>query len=228
MNIVIVEDDLLIAEMLKRMLVKLDFCVCEIFSSYEEIENYLNQNNQIDLVFLDINLEQDKSGIDIGAMLTNTFRIPFIYLTSYSDPKTIKSASKTLPETYLTKPFNQVQLFSVLEIVKQKLDTKGKSIVIKDGSKKIKLKNSDIYYIKTDGNYIEVVTTNNRYVARNSLENFTQTLNDKHFVRAHRSYAVNIKLIEKIKNQLIYINESEIPLSRKYKVNVIELFEKLN
>lgn len=227
MKTIIIEDDFLIAEMLKRMLIKLTHTVLEVFSSYEEIENYLSNNNDIDLVFLDINLEQEKNGVDIATLLNDKFKIPFIFLTSYSDPKTIKKASKTLPETYLTKPFNETQLFTALEIVKQKHINKIKTIVINDGLKKIKLLNSDILYVKSDGNYIEINTKNKKYVVRNSLEQFIKDFNDNYFIRTHRSYAVNLKLVDRIKNQLIYINNIEIPLSRKYKPNVIELFKKL-
>jgi len=227
-RILIVEDNLLIAEMLKEMLHDLGHTVVCICTSFEDVFNKLQTGVSVDIVFLDINLEKNKSGIDIGLKLTNELKLPFIYLTSYSDPKTIKSASKTLPETYLTKPFNQIQLFSALEIFKEKLGSIVKSIVIKDGIKKIKLNRSDIYYIKTEGNYIEVVTENKRFIVRNSLENFIQNLNDKYFTRVHRSYAVNIKLVEKIKNKLIYINESEIPLSRKYRENILDLYKNLD
>lgn len=227
MKIIIIEDDFLIAEMLKRMLIKLTHTVLEVFSSYEEIENYLTNNNDIDLVFLDINLEQEKNGIDIATLLNDKFKIPFIFLTSYSDPKTIKEASKTLPETYLTKPFNETQLFTALEIVKQKHINKIKTIVINDGFKKIKLLNSDILYVKADGNYIEINTKNKRYIIRNSLDQFIKEFNDNYFTRTHRSYAVNLTEVNSIKNQLIYINNIEIPLSRKYKEHTVKLFDKI-
>lgn len=227
MTILIVEDDLLIAEMLKEMLQDLNYAVCQIKSTYEEVVFFLNNNNHPDLIFLDINLEQNKSGIDIGIELNKNYKIPFVYLTSYADPKTIKNAAQTVPEAYLTKPFSQAKLLTTLEIVRYKIE-KNNCTIIKDGYKKIKLKNADVLYIKTDGNYIEINTKEKRYTIRHSLENFIKEFNDKHFARTHRSYAVNLRLVQKIKNQLIYINEIEIPLSRKYKGNILDLFNDLD
>jgi two-component SAPR family response regulator len=97
-NILIVEDDLLIAEMLKEMLLDLSYNVVKITKNYTQAVNELSVNNSIDLVFLDINLSDSKTGVDIAHQINNNSKVPFIYLTSYSDPKSIIEASATLPE----------------------------------------------------------------------------------------------------------------------------------
>ena len=226
MNILIVEDDLLIAEMLKEMLEELKYKVCAIKSTYEEVMMYLNSNNQPNLIFLDINLEQNKSGIDIGIELNKTFKLPFIYLTSYSDPKTIQNASKTSPEAYLTKPFNETQLLSTLEVVKHKIEVKLKTVTIKDGSKLVKLLVSEICYIKSDSNYLEIYTKEKRYVIRGSFVSLLNDISSLQLVRVHRSYAVNTACIDSVSYQDININQTIIPLSRNYRAKLMEVYQK--
>ena len=223
MNILIVEDDLLIAEMLKEMLEELNHKVVAIKSTFEDVISFLNLNNQPDLVFLDINLEQIKTGIDIATKLNDTYQLPFVYLTSYSDSKTIKNASKTLPEAYLTKPFNNIQLLSTLEVVKQKLYVN--SITIKDGIKTVNLLVTKICYIKSDKNYLEIYTTNERYTIRDSMNNFlSQQISE--IVRVHRSFAVNISFINNITANEVVLSNTSIPLSRKYRNELTEKFQK--
>ncbi len=228
MKILIVEDDLLIAEMLKRMLGKLGYKVCQICSNYATTIKFLEENSSIDLVFLDINLNDDKNGVDIGAELNSKYSLPFIYLTSYSDPKTIKSASKTLPENYLVKPFNETMLLSALAVIEQKIAVREKSVIIKNGTDKIKILNSEIDFIKAEGNYIEISTKTKRFVVRNSLEHFMTELNDNSFIRTHRSYIVNLRSVLKIKNQVLFVFDNEIPLSRKYRDHVMTAFNQIN
>ena len=227
MNILIVEDDLLIAEMLKRMLTKLNHSVSCVCTSFEDTIAQLKSNKNIDLVFLDINLEQDKNGIDIGYEIKNNFNIPFVYLTSYSDPKSIKEASKTLPETYLTKPFNQTLLLSALAVIEEKVKEKEKSIVVKDGHKSVKINCKNVLFVKKEKNYLEIYTTTKRYVIRQSIEQFMDCINDQNFVRTHRSYAVQLRGVNEIKNNILFIHSHQIPLSRSYKQNVIDLFNEI-
>ena len=227
LNILIVEDELLIAEMLKRMLTKLGHNVCNICTTFDDTMAQLEENKNIDLVFLDINLEQSKNGIDIGHEIKNKFNIPFVYLTSYSDPKSIKEASKTLPESYLTKPFNEVSLLTTLEVIKEKIKQKDKNIVSKDGHSYIKINVKDILFIRKTQNYLDVFTTTKKYTIRKSIEQFIREINVPVFVRVHRSYAVNLKFVDKITNNIIFIKSYQVPLSRLYKKEVMELFSKI-
>jgi DNA-binding LytR/AlgR family response regulator len=228
LNILIVEDDLLIAEMLKRMLNKLNYNVCKVCTNFENTIEFVASNQNIDLVFLDINLESKKNGIDIAFELKNTFEIPFVYLTSYSDLKTIKDASKTLPENYLNKPFNETELFTTIEIIKQKINIKPKIIVIKDAGKFININLNYILFAKKEHNYIEIYTNDKRFIIRQSINSLIQEINDKNFVRVHRSFAVQLKRVESIKNQEIKIGKHKIPLSRAFKNEITKKFLSLS
>ncbi len=105
-------------------------------------------------------------------------------------------------------------------------------------AEKIKFNNNSIYYIKSADNYIEVYFDKNGYIQkkliRNSLKNIESYLaKSTNFVRCHRTYIVNLNLIEKLsKNykgnylKISNINE-EIPVSRHYLLKVQETIHNL-
>ena len=80
LNILIVEDELLIAEMLKEMLFDLGYINIHISKNYDEAKVKLSLHNDINLAFLDINLTDIKSGIDVAHHIKNEHKIPFVYI----------------------------------------------------------------------------------------------------------------------------------------------------
>jgi DNA-binding NarL/FixJ family response regulator len=69
-----------------------------------------------DFAILDINLESEKDGIDIGEYIRRQYNIPFVYLTSYSDKDTLERAKRTGPYGFIVKPFNEKTLYATIEI----------------------------------------------------------------------------------------------------------------
>mgnify|MGYP000382371805 FL=1 len=223
-NIRIVEDELMIAEMTREMLLDLKYSVVGIAKDHDAAIDYLAKSEDIDLVILDINLGREKTGIDIAEVIQDQYEIPFIYLTSYSDPKTIKKAAQTSPAAYLLKPFIKSDLYTTIEIIiARNLKSEG-TILIKDGDLNVKLKTRDIHYIMSDNNYLEVFTLRKKYIVRNSLDVFLEELSDSNFIRIHRSYAANILKIEAVNGQYVLVGEAKLPLSRTHKQEVIDLF----
>lgn len=114
-RVLIVEDEPLIAENIAMYLNNNDFTVSGIAYDEEEAFSEL-KNNPPDAVLLDVNLESQKDGIDIAEFIVQNNRIPFIFLTSYSDKTILERAKKTNPAGYIVKPFNEQTLYTTLEI----------------------------------------------------------------------------------------------------------------
>ena len=114
-KVLIVEDEPLIAENLAMYLNNHDFEVAGIAYDYDEGIQQL-QKTKPDIALLDINLEGDKDGIDLGAYIFSTIKIPFVFLTSYSDKNTLDRAKKIQPSGYLVKTFHEKSLLTTLEI----------------------------------------------------------------------------------------------------------------
>lgn len=210
--------------MTKEMLLELGYHVVGIAKSFEKAQSYLVGDGKINMAILDINLEASKSGLDVALEINDKFKIPFIYLTSYSDPRTIKNAANTTPDAYLLKPFTKGDLHATIEMIRARKFDSTKSIMVKDGDLNVKVKVQDILFVESDNNYIEIYTPMKKYVVRNSLNNFLKEIDEPNMIRIHRSYVANILKIDAINGQYVLIGEHKCPLSRNYKETVIDRF----
>jgi DNA-binding LytR/AlgR family response regulator len=224
LNILIIEDELLIAEMLKEMLLELNYKVAGIAKNYVIAADVLKRNDEINFAILDINLSETKTGLDVAQLINSQHKIPFIFLTSYSDKKTFKEAIELKPEAYLIKPFSKMDLFTTLEIIKLRTIDTERTVVIKDGHLSVKVKLSAILWLKSENVYVEVKTTEKTYVVRNSLDKFLEELAGDVFFRIHRSYAVNVNHVKAVNGQYVLIGEEKIPLSRKLRDELLVRF----
>lgn len=236
-KILIVEDELIIAEDIKTTLLKNNYNVVGIAMDYDEAIVII-ENNTIDLIILDINLNAKKTGIDLATALNEKYKIPFIFSTSYSDSATLEKVKHTNPLNYLVKPFKREQLLTTIEIaqfkISEKLNSSKKAeesfiikdaIFIKDKFKYTKLNFNDILWVKSDGNYLDIKTNHKDEVIRASLSNFIDKLNNDLFFRTHKSYIVNLEFIANIETNFITIADTKIPITKNYHD---DLMRKLN
>lgn len=114
-KVLIVEDEPLIAKNIGMYLNNNNYEVAGIAYDPEEAFYQLNKERP-DFAILDINLESDKTGIDVAEYINKNNFIPFIYLTSYSDKETIDKAKLTNPAGFIVKPFNEKTLYATIEI----------------------------------------------------------------------------------------------------------------
>ncbi len=129
-RVLIVEDEPLIAENIAMYLNNHDFTVSGIAYDDEEALTEL-KSNPPDAVLLDVNLESPKNGIDIAEFINSNNRIPFVFLTSYSDKTIVDRAKKTNPAGYIVKPFNEQTLYTTLEIALTNFATRANQHVPK-------------------------------------------------------------------------------------------------
>jgi CheY-like chemotaxis protein len=114
-QILVVEDDLIIADDIKESLISLGYAVCAIVSSGEEAIEKAEENKP-DLVLMDIVLEGKMNGIEAADQIHSRFDIPVVYLTAYADEKTLERAKITEPYGYILKPYEYRELHSATEI----------------------------------------------------------------------------------------------------------------
>lgn len=212
-KILIVEDEVLIANFIEKMLQKEGFSNLETANDIQTAETKF-ETFRPDIVLLDINLEGPNTGIDLAGRKNEEAKI--IYLTAQNDSETIKKAIATNPETYLTKPIKKTDVLAAIQLASFK--NVKKYVVIKDGYDEVKLFHDDIIYIKSDNIYIDVITTSKKYTVRNSLDNFLKELNNDIFCKAHRSFIINKKRVTKKTTNAVFLSDIEIPISRNFDV----------
>jgi DNA-binding LytR/AlgR family response regulator len=239
-KILIVEDELIIAEDVKSMLTKMGYEIVGNAMDYDEAISILEESTP-DLVLLDINLNGKKDGIDLANTINVKYKTPFIYTTSYSDSVTLERAKQTKPINYLVKPFKKEQLFTAIEFALNSLAHSDKksiengknddaiiikdALFLKDKFKYTKLNINEILWIKSDGNYLEIKTTTKEELIRATLSNFIERLNSEVFFKTHKSYIVNLDYLTKLETNTVTIQEAKIPISKNY---YDELLKKLN
>jgi len=109
LKIYIVEDNLLMASVLKHLLTRMGYEICGSADNYTKAVRELRKNDA-DLVITDIMLTGKKTGIDIGNYIKKHLDIPFIYLSSVTESDIIKQAMDSSPGNYLFKPVNKPAL----------------------------------------------------------------------------------------------------------------------
>ncbi len=77
---------------------------------------------KVDIALLDISIMGSKNGIELGQIINEKYKIPFLYLTSFADPDTIDKAAGTYPEGYLVKPFKDDDLAPALKVALAKFE----------------------------------------------------------------------------------------------------------
>ncbi len=222
LNILVVEDEILIAEMIREYLAESGHNVLEIAISYEEALKEFNLYKP-DLILLDIRLYGEKSGIDFAKYLeSQNENTPVIFLSSQYDQRTMAQALQTNPYGYLTKPIRKESLWTTVNAAYRLFESKfnsNKEIELFDGKKHHRVKINDILYIEAEHVYLNIVLINQKVITiRQSLKLLYSNLPDDDILQCHRSYIVNQNHIKSWDtNLLTLVNGKEIPVSRNFK-----------
>jgi DNA-binding LytR/AlgR family response regulator len=239
-KILIVEDELLIAEGLKIMLISMGYEVVAVFASGTETLNGFRPGFA-DIVFMDIHLAGNTSGIDTAKELRKISAIPVIYLTKSQDEYLRKKAiHETNAVHYITKPFSKADICTAIDFALKQLkiyEFAGlksnedayllkDSIFLKNGFGFKKIMIADIMLLEADGSYCKFTFKDNKnQIFSENLSYFGEKLAFiTELVRIHRSFMVNINFIERVHENRVWIGGRELPIGRTYRNEFIEKF----
>jgi two-component system, LytTR family, response regulator LytT len=225
--ILIVEDELLIADHISRVLKASGYKNTSIAINVDEAIEYITKQNPV-LVVTDIALGSARTGIDLGNLLSTHYKIPFIYITSHSSAEIIARAKYTRPNAYLVKPFKKEDLLVAIELAMFSIELTAKPneehyLLIKDGSAIAQIPHNTILWLKAEGNYTELYTNTSdggrekKRLIRNVITELHEQLPANEFLRIHRSYVVNKKFINEYKASHVIIKDNKLPVGRTYR-----------
>jgi len=143
LNILIVEDEYVNAQLIEQSVENLGHKVIAITSNAQDSYDVVKKSC-IDLIFMDINLDGSIDGISCAKELNQYKNIPIIYTTAYSDTNTIKEASQTNIYGYLIKPFDDRDIEATLNVAIASIEKNRKEL-----GNIIDLKNCYIYSMDT-------------------------------------------------------------------------------
>ena len=237
-KVLIVEDELEEGLELKESLLNLGYQITAIVDNIKDALGYF-YSQEPDIVLIDIYLQGTPDGLQLATKINENAhsKRPFIYITKASDRSTFEQAIQTKPDSYLIKPFNPLEVQYAIELAIEKhfgnagaLSSQNetalqanKDFYIKKGHVLHKVSASDIYFVAVEGKYSELITENDKFLVQWPLKSMVEKINRDDFVRVHRNYAVNTRVISKVHlkdQQLILKNDAIIPVSQNFKDNL--------
>lgn len=182
--------------------------------------NYL-RNDQIDLLFLDIEMP-GMTGIELTKKLGNKKAL-IIFTTAKTDYAV--EAFELNVVDYLVKPVSMPRFLQAVEKAKETMDSNREEVKIeaqefvfvKDNGILKKLNVEDILYLEAMGDYVKVHTPQKFHVLHSTLKSIEEKLPPTKFIRVHRSYIVALQKIDFIQDGVISIGKASIPVAETYK-----------
>lgn len=207
LKVLVVEDDLMIADSVKDILELLEHEVVGIAEDAETAIEICNENEP-QIALLDIQIGGDIDGVDLAELINDQFDIPFIFTTAFADDATVARAKERGPFGYLVKPYGVKDLNAAIEVamavygrLKKAEDNPGmskimdNSLFLKVDSKLIKVKIEDILFVEAKGDYALFKTLEKGYIVHTTMKRVQERLNEFNFAKVHRSYVVNLSKI---------------------------------
>lgn len=217
MNCLIIEDQLPAQRIIQKYLSDLpSFQLVASFQNAVEALVFLKEN-QVDLIFLDINLPK-VSGINFLKNLSNP---PQVIITSAYSEYALEGFELNVVD-YLLKPFSFERFLKAISKVKTNLKTNSESLFIKSDKEFFQLRVEDIRFIKGDDDFTRVYTKEKLYLDKRTMKLWLEELPHS-FLRIHKSYIVNKDSITRISGQRIFLGDEGLPIGRTYKEEVMKL-----
>lgn len=212
-KILIVEDEVLIAEHLAKILQNQGYQDLTLVHRYAKALDILKKDD-FDLALLDINLEKDTEGVSLAKLIESKYHFPYLFITAQTDPLVLGMAVKLSPSAFITKPFNKVDVAMAVEIALREEEEEQRYLIFKDGWTTVKVPYDEIFWAEADGNYIHLHCASRVYTLRNSLTWLETSLDSDRFLKVHRSRLIRVDLVEKLENDQVYVKGEALGISR--------------
>ena len=230
MNCIIVDDEPLAREGMLLVLQDVKgITVKGSFNGVKKAKEFMT-DNQVDLVFLDIQMP-GVNGLEFASQIPRETLV--IFTTAYSQ-YALKSYEVEAVD-YLVKPIVKERLETAIQkaltyhnLLKAQGSTMENAeqdyMLIKSERRYHKILYNDIRYIEGLKDYVVIYLDDNKIVTAMNLKTIHGHLNQAQFVRVSKSYVVNLNHIESFDNHTIYIKASEIPVGDVFRKEFFELY----
>ncbi|MCB0517492.1 MAG: response regulator [Lewinellaceae bacterium] len=243
-NILIVEDDPIIAADLQDRLEDMGYRILGPVAAGENALAFFNQDPLPDLVIMDVQLEGEWDGIETTRHIRMQHDLPIIFLTSNSDDKTFNEAKQVNPQAFLSKPFRGRDLKHAIELSISRSASKAEApsgeaaadnafllkdrLFIKVKDRMVRVFFKDILWVEADDYYCKVVTREKEFLVTQTLKKFGEELEGiPTIIRVHRSYIVNLSHVEEIGDLYLHIGKQQIPFTRAVREEVLSRLQNI-
>ena len=218
-----IDDENMALEVIKAHASKVPFLdLVAVFTDGVQGLEFLKKSNEINLVFLDINMP-DISGVELAALLPKETMV--VFTTAYSDYAVQGFELDALD--YLLKPFNLMRFLKACQKAQEWLElqpnNEPKYLYVKTNEGQLKVKFDELMCCEATGNYVTFHLKSEKIISRLTLAEIEKSL-PSFFIRTHRSYIVNMKLVDKAERHQLLIDMHSFPVSSTYMELVMDKF----
>jgi len=179
------------------------------------------QNNQVDLIFLDIEMPE-MTGIELTKALSGKETI--IIFTSSNKDYALEAFELNIAD-YILKPVMPARFLqavskaqSILESRKDEVEvTKDEFLFVRDSNITRRLKLDDIFYAEAMGDYVKFYTREKMFAIHGTMKSAEERLPKDNFIRVHRSFIIAVDKIDTLQDGGIMINGKFIPVADAYR-----------
>jgi len=181
---------------------------------------FLKTNPTIDVLFLDINMPKI-SGLSFYKSLAQPPQV--IFTTAY--PQYAVEGFDLNAIDYLLKPFSFERFLTAVNRIIDQADKKDNGpeyLLIKSNKVIHKVQPETIQYVEAYGDYVKVILKDQQIVTNSTFGAMLVQLEPYQFIRIHKSFAINIGLLNSVQGNKALIGDKVIPIGQKYKVDFLE------
>lgn len=179
---------------------------------YNDAEGIIGHADEYNVIFLDIEMPK-LDGIEAGRLIRKTNPNVFIIIASGITER-FKETYEINTLRFITKPYDEQEINCALMTVEEKISGL-KSIKVFRNKRSFDLMQKDIIYIEAYEGAARIHTITGEYRLDETLNNLLNVLDDRFFVRIHRSYIVNMKWIMKYEKGVMKIGNCKFKVSRE-------------
>lgn len=240
-RIIIVEDEFVIREDIRS---QLELAGYEIVGAFDKAEDALPVVLEAvpEVLLIDIRLAGKMDGIQLAQTVTDSVRVPIIFITANSDAATYERAKLTRPNAFLVKPFTTANLLTSVDLAlyhfsidstPERIDRSGaspadadpfvinRSLFIRASGKYKKIRREDILFVEAAGSYVHIQTATERFTLAQNLSQFQKKASLPTLVRIHRSYIVNMEQVDSFEESHVYVHNHKLPLSENHRAEFL-------
>ncbi|MCR5084022.1 MAG: LytTR family DNA-binding domain-containing protein [Succinivibrionaceae bacterium] len=170
-----------------------------------------------DLAFIDIFLSGAEEGVKVAqAIYQQNPQCALVFTTSSREFALEGFQVNALH--YCVKPITEQMIDECFRRCLERLDLEHRTITVRAGRELCELRLDSIVYVHCDDHYLEFFLTgrDTPIIARLSMAEATELLSDKRFLRANRSFFINMDFVESIgQNEFLLQGDVQIPMRRQ-------------
>lgn len=187
----------------------------EIFYSGIELCEFMENEHNFDLIFLDIEMTA-MDGVEIGKIIREKHdnqAVQIVYISA-KDSYCLQ-LFEIRPLNFLSKPITAAQIIKCIDLAVKLSEKMAGNFKYKQGHTSCSEPIKDILYFESTGRKIKLVTLKNAYYFYDKIEAVANQVLGLRFLQPHRSYLVNYDNISSIKSDgITMLNGDKIPVSR--------------